>query len=298
MWNNIIWSYFRDFKMEINFWHSITIFYNDNEFNFDWNEITFEKITDYSSEQSFYWKLNENIEKFKLNNNIDKDWNIKLILDNVFWLKILKYQKEQEFIDTLLSEWFHFWTEENVLNFILNSCEQNNNYWEFSIVEDDEWSWCNFSIDVWWTIEELYDSQVEDDEYEDDDNETQFFVDKQTKNTFNLLNTISSWKEISWKNELYEKFKNEFNSIWKNNFWILTFENWWMKDIESIETKIWLNNTIDLNNFIIFWEEQYKLLSKSFLWNYMKLWKEWVKKLKENIWNTMYDIRELILNIL
>lgn len=304
MWNNTLSSYFWKFKLDINLWQSVIFIINDKEVSFKWNEIKFEKINDYFSDQSFYSQLNQSLEEF--NKEIKENENVPLnfFLEKWLWLKIIKYEKEQEFVNQLLSEWFHFWNQENITNFILSSCENFNQSWEFWIIwkDEDEWSWCNISIDLWSTIQEVFDSKVNDeidhdnDEFDwdfDDIYNIQDFIDWKINDVLKIFN----WEKNNQNKVFDEENKKRFNTVLKNISWVLTFEKWWMKDIESIELLIWLKNSFDLNNFVIFNDENYQKISNSFLKQYISLWKEWVTKLKEDIWKHMNEIRELFLDI-
>lgn len=295
------------FSLEIDYWKSLIINYKNQEWEqisekFDWSEISFWKIYEKSSKEYFQIRFQEELEKYIW----DEKFNIKNLLQDVLWLTIKKYEKEQEFINELTSRWYFFDSLYNFWKFVLDSSNKNDKI--FSIWENNY----NCAIDAWSSIQEIFDSNLDirdEDSYEEYWEDWMYEmewlwdeIDWEISHYFNSLKNFQNWESNLEKYS--EEFKEFINWILEKNEknWkqiILFLWKWstiWTKFIE-FDAQL-NNNWINLKEFTLITKSDYQQLKDSIFWEYMKKWSEWVIELMNDVKESIINLRSFIIDSL
>lgn len=295
------------FSLEIDYWKSLIINYKNQEWEqisekFDWSEISFWKIYEKSSKEYFQIRFQEELEKHIWN----EKFNIKNLLQDVLWLTIKKYEKEQEFINELISRWYFFDSLYNFWKFVLDSSNKNDKI--FSIWENNY----NCVINAWSSIQEIFDSNLDirdEDSYEEYWEDWMYEmewlwdeIDWEISHYFNSLKNFQNWESNLEKYS--EEFKEFINWILEKNEknWkqiILFLWKWSTIWTKFIEFNAQLNNNwINLKEFTLITKFDYQQLKDSIFWEYMKKWSEWVIELMNDVKESIINLRSFIIDSL
>lgn len=197
----------------------------------------------------------------------------------------LNKEKINEFVTLLNSLYLH--TESWDL-FINKAFELAITHWKFSLNHPNLKRMFNFNVEIGlgYTIENIYELMDLDDEVRN------IIVD-----FFDKLRRIQEGEVLD--NYVYEKY-TDFNKINKKGdkplLYVISSE--WKSDLDRVYVNVELKDNIDFSTFKINNQNDLDLISKSVLYEYAILGKEWFDKLIEDIRKSIIALGDSIYNYL
>lgn len=306
------------FNIEVKFWQEVKVFNWKYSWTFLWNEVSFDKL-DMNDESKFLEQLKKWLEEIK--EKWSKKNNYLLLLDQILWFKILKYQKEQSFINEMVFHWYFLnkWNKWN--GKFLEDCvtdldwETNNTYCKHIKDEND---YSEYTVNFWDELESLLNKINDWVDYDEDDEDRwfddgewwyledpgRFWTKEDLADLSWALQYLTDWEpeRVSYSIEnssIYEECVSLSKKIvdQSTNLKYFSIDCIWPIDIDDggiLYYCIKFENTIWLGDMFICSDEQLKKLKWSIFWTFASHWEQWVKELKHKYWTLTKELISVI----